>query len=475
MATYILGMDGLDKEIVESNIDEFPNFAKLDRYELESIYPPITIPAWACSFSGLNPDKLEVFDFQMIDFEDYSFHPVKDEKLNSEGFWNYFDGKVNIAGIPGAGTPEINGISVGNLFYFSDVESKPESFVEKLDDGATEEKGLWSVDTEKEKRKTAHLNFEKRARIFDKLFQEEADVYYTVFRVSDTVMHHTLSEKHLVKAYRELDEYIGSFLENYFDPEEDNLIIISDHGAVKAEKRLFMNRLLEEGGFLERKEGGQNSRFDNLMLRLGDIAQRIGFRDLVSSMNTALDHYFEKNVAPRKSKAIEKIDFSETEAFSYMTGVSAYGGIWVNDQRFSNTKVEDRESKKSEIKEFLEEREEIRNVYYKEELYEENVEKFPDLVVECYEDTKLSFGFHPDITANVENYMHRKKGVLMARGVDIKSLKLENAELIDVAPTLMHLEGSDIPEHMDGKVLDIAKGEPNFVSKKDDETSGIDF
>jgi arylsulfatase A-like enzyme len=49
---------------------------------------------------------------------------------------------------------------------------------------------------------------------------------------------------------------------------------------------------------------------------------------------------------------------------------------------------------------------------------------------------------------------HRLNGILIGRGPALKTAtEIENARLIDLAPTLLYLLGVPVPEDMDGKVL----------------------
>jgi arylsulfatase A-like enzyme len=49
---------------------------------------------------------------------------------------------------------------------------------------------------------------------------------------------------------------------------------------------------------------------------------------------------------------------------------------------------------------------------------------------------------------------HRLHGILIGRGPALKTaVEIENAQLIDLAPTLLYLLGVPVPQDMDGKVL----------------------
>jgi arylsulfatase A-like enzyme len=46
------------------------------------------------------------------------------------------------------------------------------------------------------------------------------------------------------------------------------------------------------------------------------------------------------------------------------------------------------------------------------------------------------------------------EGIFLAYGKAIRSgLRLSDAQIVDLAPTIMHLMGESVPDHMDGRVL----------------------
>jgi predicted AlkP superfamily phosphohydrolase/phosphomutase len=331
--------------------------------------------------------------------------------------------------------------------------------------GKVEITSMSEINSEKESREEAYSIFETRKKVFDWLREKDSDVYFTVFRLPDTMMHHTDKEEHMVEAYREVDDYVGEILDEA--GEDDNVLVFSDHGAAYAENRFFLNTWLCENDFLTQKEEEENSLIDDLAMKAADIGQRLGLRDLLVHLNNITQDTIEKDFAPKKGKALNSIDFENTEAFSYMTGVCAYGGIWINDDRFEDGVVENTEKVKQQIVEELEQREEIVKVHRSEELYEEEVEMFPDLVAQLDERYKVALGFHPDITTKVGNYMHRKEGVLMVNR-DVQGLE---ADLIDIAPTVLHLHGYPVPDSMDGKVL-FEEGE---VETQEEDVAGLDI
>ncbi len=472
----ILGLDGIDPYLIENNIDELENLRQLDESGnsglLESTLPPITVPAWISSFTGKKPEKLERFDFQVIDFENYGFAPAGQERYWFQEFWNYMDGKSAIADVPGATVHEIDGWMVGGIFDVSTQSTYPEELYTEMEEdlGEFRLEGIDYFGSEKERRESFYDSFEKRRDTLEWLMdRKDAEVYFMVFRLPDNMMHHCSDEEIMLDAYRECDELLGELMER-----DVNIIALSDHGAVKADRRFSINTWLRENGFLEMKEEESSrvkEKLKSLVLGTAEVFESAGLRDYLVRIN---DLY--GNIAGEKFVStdldFDSIDWEGTEAFSYMTGVCGYAGIWINDDRFPQGTVEDRQAKKKEIKGKLERHELVENVLLKEEAFDVDVETFPDLVVVFEEKVKNDSDIKPNVTGKLSSYMHRKQGYIGLYG-NVFDFDEEDAELVDLAPTVLHYFGEDIPEEMDGKVMDIfsASSEPG---KRQRETTSED-
>ena len=63
----IIGIDGLDRDLVAKYIDDLPNFQKLIQRSIPivstSVFPPDSDTAWASIYTGLNPARHGVVDF----------------------------------------------------------------------------------------------------------------------------------------------------------------------------------------------------------------------------------------------------------------------------------------------------------------------------------------------------------------------------------------------------------------------------
>ncbi len=78
----------------------------------------------------------------------------------------------------------------------------------------------------------------------------------------------------------------------------------------------------------------------------------------------------------------------------------------------------------------------------------------------------------------VERYMaggmHRREGIFIAAGPGIKTgVELPEENIVDLAPTILHLLGEPVPRVMDGRVLTEALVDPAPVQFSEDGESEI--
>lgn len=448
----VLGLDGLDPYFVDRHSQELPNLAGLDCGILESTLPPITAPAWMSSFTGKLPERLDRFDFQAVDFEEYDFRPVDETRYWGQEFWSFTDRKVAVADVPGATVHEIDGWMVGGIFDVSEDDTYPPGLAEELSSavGRFKVEGLENA-PESERREKAFEFFERRRETLEWLLDNrDAAVYFPVFRLPDTMMHHGSSEEDLLAAYRRCDKMLQSLKQRDLD-----IMVVSDHGAVKATRRFSVNSWLRENGFLEVSGDGSGpgEKLRSMVLRVAELAERLGLRDYLVRANKLYGRVAGEEFVGTNLD-LGDVDFGETEAFSYMTGVCRYSGIWINDGRFPRGNVEDRQEKKEEVRRGLENHELVEEVLTKEEAFEADAETFPDLVAVLEQRVKNDSDLKPSVSGKISSYMHRKQGFIGLHG-DVFELGEGERDLVDLAPTVLHYLGAAIPREMDGGVMDV--------------------
>lgn len=476
----ILGLDGIDPFLIEEYSEELPNLSSLMDDEgsnvLESVLPPVTNPAWGCSFTGKLPESLGRFDMKVLnsDFE-YGFEHLPMEDIMVDGFWEFTDARVGLMDVPCTSISEVNGWVLGGPFNVSDEDAYPEDLSQELKENLGEFD--WDISgTGEEKRRKAFDQFEMRKKTLDYfLDNKDADVYFYVFRVTDTLMHHCSEEDQLIEAYRRADEYLGELMDRDLD-----VMVVSDHGAVKADRSYSLNTWLIQNDFLEMESGSETDPgfLRKFALEVGEKALNLGFKDQLSWLNSKYEDLFGEEFRTTGKLDLEDVNWDETEAFSYTVATCRYTGVWINDDRFPEGIVEDTETKKEDLKKEIEAIEEVEEVLFKEEAFQKDHRLFPDLVVKYSQHVKQDSAVREKPVSEIYTYMHRKEGFIGLHGESFGNIP-EGADLVDIAPTVLHYLGENIPEEMDGKVIDIFAEGTDPAERKPERFSGeisnIDF
>lgn len=103
----------------------------------------------------------------------------------------------------------------------------------------------------------------------------------------------------------------------------------------------------------------------------------------------------------------------------------------------------------------------VDRVYHREEIYSgPYLDRTPDLIVQPRGWEYMAFG-HADFGSNklVEPIVglsghHRLDGVVVLSGAGIKpGTRLQDANILDLTPTILHTMGLDVPYDLDGRVL----------------------
>ncbi len=434
--------------------------------------------------------------------------------------------KVGIFGVPSTFPPrKVNGFMVsgwpipqGAIFtYPSDLQLKLDTYAGKREGCdrtihmatwrwfSAEDKflqGLYSY-TEWEVRATRYL-----------LNNYDWDFFMTVFSGIDSIQHffwkhmdpkHPLynpeqAEKYgneILKYYQRIDEIVKELLDSVDD--DTRVIIMSDHGGGPFYNFFNINVWLNKKGFLEIEEKTPQSsllreflpRKQRIFEPLIKLAHALGLLNIYyfmtdhSSVSRALTGRVRILVGnPKVFDQYLEIPavWSKTKAYSFGSG--EMGRIYINLKGREPQGIVKPGKEYEELRDQL--IEELRNlkdpvtgkkvdidIFKKEEIYHgEHLDKGPDIVFFINKErTRINWTFDHDsfftydLSLRRDNAGHRTNGILIMKGPEIKKgEKISQAEIIDVAPTILYMIGYPIPSDMDGKVLKDAFDPPYLKS-----------
>lgn len=501
---FILGLDGASPGVIDTLISNgrLPAFRRLKEEgaagKLRTTIPPITGSAWSSFMTGKNPGKHGIFDFIHRKEGTYQLAPINAKLREGRPFWSWAGDagkKVCIFNVPVTYPPEkVNGLMVTGMLTPSNKTDYtfPPSLAKELD-RVTQGYRIHiteSYSRGREERFLKHLEemTEMRKKAMEYLFGlEDWDVFIAIFEGTDTVQHelwhcsdrthfrHDPSQEKYLNAipdyYGRMDGILGEVMERWIGPEW-NLIVMSDHGAGPLNKLLYVNNFLMKKGFLRLRKGVLPS-VRNILFRQGVVPMtfyhfllKIGLGRLKKKARFGQSESLLKPFF----LSFEDVDWSRTRAYSIG---STAGQIYINLKGREPGGIvqpgpeyeEVREAIVEELKALKEDdtnRAVVKEIYRKEELYTgSHLEEAPDIVflprdLEIAAFGEYEFASHRvlDPSRGVSG-SHRMDGLLMMRGKRIRrGAGVEGAEIIDLAPSILHLLDLPVPEEMDGKVLE---------------------
>lgn len=279
MKVAIIGLDCAAPELVFDRWrEELPHLKRLmDRGvygTLESVHPPITVPAWACMMSSKDPGQLGIYGFRNRkdhSYQGYAF--ANATALSHELLWDILGraGKrVILLGIPPSYPPKaVNGVQVGCFLTPStqstytyppevkaEVERAAGGYVFDVEGFRTDDKdALLKRIYEKTRKHFAVARHFLRTRPWDFFMMVEMGVdriHHGFWKFMDPA-HPKYEpgnpyETAIREYYRCVDAEVGEVLALL--PEETVVLVLSDHGAKKMDGGICFNEWLIQKGYL---------------------------------------------------------------------------------------------------------------------------------------------------------------------------------------------------------------------------------
>jgi len=499
----IIGLDSADPGLIETWIDQLPNFKKLFEEgchgKLRSTTPPVTCPAWISFATGKNPGTLGIYDWE--DFQPPQKPGLSNWKVPGHlKIWQLLGNaeyKVGVVNVPLTYPPQaVNGFMIGGFpvppgatdyTYPPQLVKQINSIVSGYD---PDPKQIANPDY---LRRGAHQFLEEVDKATENVFSlakhlmktSEWHFFMVTFMCLDQVGHYFwryLDKKHpdykskeaeefsgaIFSSYKKIDNILGSLIS--LTDENTYVFVMSDHGSGPQYGNLAINTWLMQKGLLTLKlESPLRNKLVSILdstfersLRSALIVKT--FRKLgLFTWGRKLAHRTFGLVNPENplwatQHLFEAVDWSQTKAIGLSNGK-----IYLNKEILSTTEQYERVreeviSSLYEVKDPLTGKEAVSQLFTKEQVYGEDCSGNPPDIV--YFLNNLKYNQTSSVNSSSlwqiparRSGEHRPDGLFIAKGPGIKSGKKIDARIIDLSPTTIHLFGLPVPKDMDGRVL----------------------
>ncbi len=516
MKLLIIGFDGATFNLIRpwAKAGHLPNLAKLMETgvhgDLLSTLPPVTSPAWPTFMTGVNPGKHNVFDF--IQPSGANFTLVNATRIKQATIWQRLDKlgyRVGVMNVPVTYPPAKleNGFMISGILSPVNAQiSQPADLLKRHQDGL------------RPYRVAPHIQYKPGneeafiADIYDliktrgewaiKLLESEPlDVFMAHFIAMDIMKHalwrfmdHTHPRyepspyEHAIRdGYKLVDHYIGELMSRL--PADAHTIVMSDHGFGPLHNMVNLNIYFLQTGLMKLKpdivtqvkawafkKGITPSQAYQLLGKMGlqNIVTRV-------SKNT-------RNSIVGKFLSFDSVDWDKTIAYS----MGHVGQVYINVEDkspFGKGAVSqaDYAAARQKVMDTLmalqdkNGRSLVTNIIPGDEAYHgPYAQKGPDLHVVLDEYNMIACPlFATDgkvISQQIrgDSGCHRSEGIFLAHGPNIKQgeqLPIHN--ILDLAPTIMHLLGEPVPRIMDGRVLTDIFTATGDITYSDDDSDAL--
>ena len=267
----VIGLDGTPLSFVKQKMDEgvLPGFKKLfDRgslVEITSTHPFVSCVAWSTYMTGKNAAKHNIFGFIDRKPGTYSIYIPNGSNMTSKTLWEILSEKgksVLVMNVPVTYPPrKVNGYLVsGFLAPKVDGATYPPELAVKLKAHDYE----LDIDPWRARENLDNLHpdlmrvFKARTGMFMKLYREKKWDFAQLHVMETDRLYHfmwgLMEEGHpkyadqFMDVFRAIDEFLGEVDATIGD--DVTILIMSDHGFCSLKKEIYLNRFLEEKGYL---------------------------------------------------------------------------------------------------------------------------------------------------------------------------------------------------------------------------------
>jgi len=489
----VIGLDGGTWQVLDRLMAEgyMPNLAGIvargAKRVLSSTIPPVTAPAWASFQTGKNPGKHGLYEFTRYQRGSYETPLVNASDVRARTLWQTLSerGKhVGVVSVPVTYPPaQVNGFLLSGVLTPStksaftwppelagEITANVGKYKIFVHTGAYDYLGFAGyvkelADVARRRKDTTLYLMNTRPWDFLMVHFQDIDALQHVLWSHVDPSHpryETTSpedRQRVAAFYRTIDGFIGEITGA---AGEALVMVVSDHGCGCLSRRLYINEWLRRQGLLETKLAAWRLRFHGAVIGLAKALDVFKLRRRLKRTGSRTDRFL------RKLDQEFLIDFARSRAYAVL-GLDC-ARIYVNLAGREKEGVVQPGAEYDAMCDFLAEQLSrlrdpatgaavVSRVYRGKQLYHGPfVNEAPDILAMPGEGYVFAANFKG--TTLVEDMpgmytgSHRVDGIFAACGPHVRAgVVFDPAEIVDVAPTVLHAMGQDVPADMDGRVM----------------------
>lgn len=501
--TLIIGLDGATFDIINPLIasGKLPNISRLINEGsygvLQSSLPPLSPTAWSSFMTGTNPAKHGILDFFSRQPDSYMAKFNNATSRREKTFWaiaGEHNRKVGIINVPATYPPDkVNGFMISGM----DTPGTAQNYIypPELEEELKREVGGYKLeeinlrttgDNSESWLKKLYDTLENRFVVTKYLMQKhDWDLFVVVFESTDRIQHSCWEDEKPPKppagskkkgnrqlvneVYEKVDHKLGALLDSL--DEEVLVVVLSDHGFGPVNHAVRLNFWLARQGDLHFKLAPHGIKYslDRAKVRVKELFRHRIYRNFkkITDPNAEVHKINKRDLLPN-------VDWGNTKAYC----LGGTGNIFINLKgREPAGIVEPGEEYESVVDELIEKlkgftdpltgNNVFSHVYKRNEVYKGKlIEEAPDILLDWAYGYSF-IGERERFILKIKNYdeqdvfiphqwagNHLPNGIIIFHGKDInKGVELKDANIVDVAPTVLYLMGLPISSNMDGQVL----------------------
>ena len=485
MTTAIIGIDGATFRVIDEHRKSLPTFDVLmsNGYSstLRSTDPPTTSVAWPAFATGRNPGAYGIYDFMNRDPKSMDFFLNDARERLEEFFWQYMDESTGLGSIPIIPYHSVDGFFIqGSLARINEdqitdppslADHIPRDYDYRIDWRDDNSEIVAGVKRRVEARKQFFLDL---VRTYD------LGCYFLMFNAVDHIQHHFWAymddthpahqdsphEETILDIYRAVDDAVGAIIDEL--PDDTNVILASDHGFMRNEMEINLNALLSERGYLKFNVSASGS----VLTTLHDTVKKyLSYEQITTLLPKTLQDTLRSQM-PINENIHEAIDWDRTQAYSF--GVMP--NIYVNLQGRESTGTVSQDEYNSLLEELSSmllsltdsngERM-FEEVKYGSDIYDGPFEDTAPDIILIPAEGRYCKGNIGDRVFSKKTYpmpnsgVHEHDGIFVAAGPDVEPNDERpdgSHDIVDVAPTVLQLNGYNPPDSFDGTAIEAAIG-----------------